>query len=67
MEKMTMLETESSGKTGRPNMRWIDSIIEATGASLQELSRTAEDGTEDITHSRGHQESETTQGLITHM
>ena len=30
---------------GKPNMRWIDSIKEAIGMSLQKLSRAAEDRT----------------------
>ena len=35
--------TEGSRKRGRPNMRWTDFIKEATGMSLQELSRAVED------------------------
>lgn len=35
-----MLEKiEGSRKRGRPNVRWIDSLKEAIGMSLQELSR----------------------------
>lgn len=30
---------------GRPNMKWIDSIKEAIGMSLQELHRAVEDRT----------------------
>ena len=32
-----------SGKRGRSNMRWIASIKEAPGVSLQELSRAVEE------------------------
>lgn len=45
-EKKIMLgKTEGSKKRGRPNTRWIDSIKEARGASLQELSGAVEDRT----------------------
>ena len=33
-------KVEDSRERGRPNLRWIDSIKEAIGMSLQELSRT---------------------------
>ena len=36
-------KVEGSRKRGRPNMRWIDSIKEAIGMSLQKLSRAVED------------------------
>ena len=36
---------EGSKKRGRPNMRGIDSLKEATVSSLQELSRTVDDRT----------------------
>ena len=36
-------KVEGSTKRGRPNMRWIDSIKEAIGMSLQKLSRVVED------------------------
>ena len=40
LEKTIMLgKVEGSRKRGRPNMRWIDSIKEAIGMSLQELNR----------------------------
>ena len=43
LEKTIMLgKVEGSRKRGRPNMRWIDSIKEAIGMSLQKLSRTVE-------------------------
>ena len=46
LEKTIMLgKVEGSRKRGRPNMRWIDSIEEAIGMSLQELSRAVEDRT----------------------
>ena len=46
LEKTTMLgRIESSRKRGRPNMRWIESKKEATGMSLQKLSRVVEDRT----------------------
>ena len=46
LEKTIMLgRAEGSRKRGRPNMRWIDSIKEAIGMSLQELSRAVEDRT----------------------
>lgn len=38
-------ETEGSRKGGRPSTRWSDSVKEATGTSLQELSRAVEDRT----------------------
>ena len=34
---------EGSRKRGRPNLRWTDSLKEATGVNLQELSRAVED------------------------
>ena len=44
MEKAIMQgKVEGSRKTGRPNMRWVNSIKEAIGMSLQELSRAVED------------------------
>lgn len=36
---------EGSRKIGRPNMRWISSIKEAIGRSLQKLCRAVEDWT----------------------
>ena len=36
---------EGSRKRGRANMRWIDSVKESIGMSLQALSRTVEDRT----------------------
>ena len=46
LEKMIILEKiEGSRKRGRPNIRWIDSIKEAIGMNLQELSWTTEDRT----------------------
>ena len=46
MEKTVMLgKIEGSRKRGRPNMRWTDSIKEATGVSLQLLSRAVGDRT----------------------
>ena len=46
LEKTKMLaKAEGSRKRGRPNMRWIDSIKEATDMSLQELNWAAEDRT----------------------
>lgn len=45
-EKILMLgEIEGNKKGGRPHTRWIDSIAEARGMSLQELSGAAEDKT----------------------
>lgn len=46
-----MGKTGGSRKSGRPNMRWIDSIEEAIGVSPQELSRDARTGYMDVTHS----------------
>lgn len=44
LEKRIMLgKIEGSRKRVRPNRRWIDSIKEARGRSLQELSRVIED------------------------
>ena len=41
-----MLEkVEDSRKTGRPNMRWIDSIKEAIGTIFLKLRRATEDRT----------------------
>ena len=46
LEKMIMLgKVEGSRKGGRPSMGGIDSITEAIGTSLQELSRTCGDRT----------------------
>lgn len=46
LETTIMLrKIEGSKKRERPNMRWIDTIKEAIGTSLQELSRAVEDGT----------------------
>lgn len=46
LQKTVMLgKTEGSSKRARLNMREIDSLKEATGLSLQELSRAVEDGT----------------------
>ena len=36
---ITLGNAEGSRKGGRPGMRWTDSIKEAIGRSLQELSR----------------------------
>lgn len=36
-------EVGSSGKRRQPNMRWMDSITEAIGISLQEGSRAVKD------------------------
>ena len=45
LEKTIMLgKVEAAGKEEQ-NMRWIESIKEATGVSLQRLSRAVEDGT----------------------
>ena len=45
-EKTKMLgKLSGSRKRGRANVRWIDSIKEATGMSLQMLSRAVEDRT----------------------
>lgn len=38
-------KTESSRKRERPNIRWIDSIKEARGVNMQELSRAVKDTT----------------------
>lgn len=38
-------KSRDSRKRGRANMRWIDSIKEAIGISLQKLHRAAEDRT----------------------
>lgn len=38
-------KTEGSRKRGRQNMRWINSIKEAIGMCLHELSRAVEDRT----------------------
>ena len=40
-----MRKVEDSRKRGGSNMRWTGSIKEATGLSLQDLSRTVEDRT----------------------
>lgn len=46
MGKTTMLvKADSSRKRGRPKRRWVDSIQEATGLSLQDLSGVLEDRT----------------------
>lgn len=46
LEKTMMLgKIEGSRKRGRPNIRGTDSIKEATGISLQKLSKAAEDRT----------------------
>ena len=43
-DKTVSLEkTEGSRKGGRSNIRWLNSIKEAIGMSLQELSRAVED------------------------
>ena len=40
LEKAIMLgKIKVSRKRGTPNMSWIDSVKEATGLTLQELSR----------------------------
>ena len=56
-EKADSLETtimlgnvDSSRKRGGPNMRWMDSLRQATGLRLQELSRAVEDRTLLTTH-----------------
>ena len=46
LEKITILrKVEGSRKRGRRKMRWTDSLKEATGLSLQELSKAVEDST----------------------
>ena len=46
LEKTIMIgKIEGGRKRGRPSVRWGDSIKEAIGWSLQELSRAAEDRT----------------------
>lgn len=46
LENTVMLgKTEGSGKRGRPNTRWTDSVKKAIGMSLQELSGDVEDRT----------------------
>lgn len=47
MKKTIILEKIECGrKRGRPNMRWMDSILEVIGPSLQELlSRAVENRT----------------------
>ena len=46
LEKTIMLgKVEGSRKRGRSNLRWTHSIKEATGTSLQELSKADEDRT----------------------
>lgn len=65
--KTVMLgKIEGSRKRGRPNKRWIDSIIEAIGRSPRELSRAVRIGHGDVPHSEGHQELELTQQHVSH-
>ena len=46
LEKAIMWgQLEGSGKRGRPNRRWVDSVKEAPGMNPQELSRAVEDRT----------------------
>ena len=46
LEKTIMLgKTEGSRKGGRSNVRWVDSIKEAIGVSLQELRTAVKDWT----------------------
>ena len=46
LEKTIMVgKQKAAGTEGDPNVRWMDSIKEATGTSLQELGRAAGDRT----------------------
>lgn len=46
LEKTVMLgKLGGINKRGRPNRRWIESIKEAIGTRLRELSKAGEDGT----------------------
>ena len=45
LENTIMLGKVEGSRKRRPNMRWIDSIKEAIGMSLEELSRAVEDRT----------------------
>ena len=42
-QKIRLGKVEGSGKRGRPNRRWMDSLKEDTGLRLQELGRAVED------------------------
>lgn len=56
---------EGSKKRGKSTMRWTKSIKEATGMSLQELSRAVESRTLDIVSSWCYREWESTQQRVT--
>lgn len=56
-------KTGGSRKGGRPSMKWIDSIKEAIGMSLQELSRAIQDRN---LWTLGQQEWKPTQWHVTH-
>lgn len=59
MEKTILLgKSRAQGKV-KPSVRWTDSVKEAVGVRLQELSRAS--GHEDITHPWSRQEPESTQ------
>lgn len=57
---------EGSRKIGRPNMRWINSMKEAIGMSLQRQRRAAEDRTLWVSLIHSHQDTEMNQRHITH-
>ena len=45
LEKTMLGRVKDSRKRGRPNTRWTDSLKEATGLNLEELSRGTDDRT----------------------